>query len=229
VDAEEPMRDLGLDLSPPGPIPASVLPAPGGGWMMFLWGAPAPSTRGAVLWRATADSPAGPWVADPEPVLPLGEEGAWDDVALDFPAVLPVDQGYHMFYGAVGGESPDRASIGRATSADGEHWIRAEGPVIEPGLCPGDTAAAAPRVLETADGHLLLYNAERRVFAGRSDDALTWECAADDPLLTADDVPGSEGIHTFAVAWFGERVLLLVESLVVGGSEVWLAELEVAG
>lgn len=229
VDADEPMRELGLDLSPPGPIPASVVRAPDDGWMMFFWGAPAPSTRGAVLWRATAQSPAGPWVADPEPVLPLGEDGAWDDVALDFPAVLPVEQGYHMFYSAVGHESPDRASIGRATSADGEHWIRAEGPIIEPGLCPGDAATAAPRVLETGDGYLLLYNGERRVFAARSDDAVTWECAAEDPLFTADDVPSSEGIHTFTASRHGDRVLLLIESLVAGGSEVWLAELEVAG
>jgi hypothetical protein len=229
VDAEEPMRDLGLDLSPPGPIPASVLPAPGGGWMMFFWGAPAPDRRGAVLWRATAESPAGPWLADPEPVLPLGESGAWDDVALDFPSVLPAEEGYVMLYSAVGSSSRETTAIGRATSPDGVSWAREDGPLLQAGSCFASDYSAAPRVLRTADGWLMLYNADRRVGATRSDDGVSWACAADAPILTAADVPNSEGIHTFATTPFGDRVLLLVESLVAGGSEVWLAELEDAG
>jgi hypothetical protein len=229
VDPDEPMRDLGLDLSPPGPIPATVLPGPDRGWVMYLWGAPAPSTRGAVLWRATSDAPSGPWTADPQPVLPLGAADAWDDVALDFPTVVRDGDGFLMLYSAVGSGSPQAASIGRATSADGAAWQRGEAPVIEPGDCFAGESAAAPRVLGSDDGWLMLFNADRRVGAARSDDGVAWSCAADEPILTSADVPGSGGIHTFAMSRFGDRVLLLVESLVDGGSEVWLAELEAGG
>ena len=74
---------------PAGPIPGSVIQADDGTWVMYLWGVPAEAFSGGVIYRATAPSPAGPWVADPEPVLPLGEPGAWDDAGLDFPAVVP--------------------------------------------------------------------------------------------------------------------------------------------
>jgi hypothetical protein len=38
-------------------------------------------------------------------------------------------------------------------------------------------------------------------------------------------VPGGQGIHTFAAAADGSGVSLLVESLIEGGSELWLAHL----
>ena len=69
IDENPPFEELGLELSPPGPIPGSVIQAEDGTWVMYLWGVPAPQSEGAVIYRATASSPAGPWVADPEPVL----------------------------------------------------------------------------------------------------------------------------------------------------------------
>ena len=75
IDEALPFEELGLELSPPGPIPGSVIQADDGTWVMYLWGVPAPQSEGAVIYRATASSPAGPWVADPEPVLPWVRPG----------------------------------------------------------------------------------------------------------------------------------------------------------
>ena len=43
------------------------------------------------------------------------------------------------------------------------------------------------------------------------------------------EVPGSEGIHTVAVAADGGTTHILLESLIGGGSEVWLGELDLPG
>ncbi|HET7521409.1 MAG TPA: hypothetical protein VFK61_07715, partial [Candidatus Limnocylindria bacterium] len=114
VDEADPFADLGLDLSPPGPIPGSVLQADDGGWLMYLWGTPAPLMRGGVIWRATADSPAGPWVADSEPAVDTGEPSAWDDLGLDFPAVVRTADGYLMLYGGVANADRESSRIGLA-------------------------------------------------------------------------------------------------------------------
>ena len=93
------------------------------------------AVEGAVIYRATAPSPAGPWVADPEPVLGLGEAGAWDDLALDFPAVVPMGGGYLMLYGGIDGNETTR--IGVATSDDGISWQK------DPNRCSPRRAAAS--------------------------------------------------------------------------------------
>ena len=144
IDENPPFEELGLELSPPGPIPGSVLQAEDGTWVMYLWGVPAPQSEGAVIYRATAPSPAGPWVADPEPVLGLGEPGAWDDLALDFPAVVPVGAGYLMLYGGIDGNETDahrRRDLGRRhqlaegprTGARRRELRQARAPAMPPG------------------------------------------------------------------------------------------------
>lgn len=227
IDEADPFAELGLDLSPPGPVAGSVLHADDGSWLMYLWGVPAPADFGAVIFRATAASPAGPWVADPEPVLPLGESGAWDDLGVDFPAVVRTDDGYLMIYGAANSADRETSSIGVATSPDGVAWTRdAANPVIEADHCGDADAryAALPRLLQPADWPMvLLFDVGRQIRVATSTNAREWTCASPEPILTADDVPGSQGIHTIAATMVDGSISVLVESLIGGGSELWLA------
>ena len=229
IDPADPFENLGLDLSPPGPIAGSVLQADDGSWLMYLWGVPAPARFGAVIFRATADSPAGPWVADPEPVLPLGARGAWDDFGVDFPAVTRTDDGYLMLYGAANSANRETSSIGLATSVDGVTWVKdGANPVIRPDHCgdPDARYAAGPRLLEPANyPNLLLFDVGRGIRIATSTDAREWTCASAEPIVTAADVPGSEGIHTIAATMVDGEISVLVESLIggSGGSELWLA------
>jgi hypothetical protein len=187
----------------------------------------------AALWRATAATPAGPWVADPEPVIPRGEPGAWNDIGLDFPSVVRTAAGYVMLFSAAGSADRNVGRIGAATSPDGVSWTPLPDPVIEPGLCGAHDAqsVAGPRLLALDDGLLLLYagypaaGSRQGVLAARSDDGRSWTCASAEPLLVGADVPGGQGVHTFSVASAGGRISVLVESLVDGGSELWAADL----
>jgi hypothetical protein len=226
IDETPALEELGLDLSRPGPIPGSVIQASDGTWVMYLWGIPAPLSRGGEIYRATAESPAGPWVADPDPVLRAGELGAWDDSGIDFPAVVPMGGGYLMLYGGLDGS--DTTRIGVATSDDGITWRKDPEPVLEAGSCgkPGAQYAATPRLMATAEGYLLLFDQDRETAMATSPDGHDWTCSGPNALLVAGDVPGGQGIHTFAAANVDGIVSILIESLIDGGSEIWLGELQ---
>ena len=226
IDENPVLEELGLDLSRPGPIPASVIQEEDGTWVMYLWGIPAPLSRGGEIYRATADSPAGPWVADPEPVLTTGELGAWDDSGIDFPAVVPMGSGFLMLYGGLDGS--DTTQIGVATSDDGITWQKDPEPVLNAASCgkPGAQYAATPRLMATAEGYLLLFDQDRETAMATSPDGHEWTCSGPNPLLVAEDVPGGQGIHTFAAADIDGTVSVLIESLIDGGSEIWLGELQ---
>ncbi|MGC2657459.1 MAG: hypothetical protein WA324_05750, partial [Bryobacteraceae bacterium] len=77
---------------------------------------------------ATADNPEGPWTAwSGNPVLPVGETGAWDDAGYSEAKVFYRDGMFHMFYGGAKEYVPRRLtqeSIGYAYSLDGEHFIK---------------------------------------------------------------------------------------------------------
>jgi hypothetical protein len=227
IDENPPFDELGLELSPPGPIPGSVIQVGDGTWVMYLWGVPAPQSEGAVIYRATASSPAGPWVADPEPVLGLGEPGAWDDLALDFPAVVPMGDGYLMLYGGIDGTETTR--IGVATSDDGISWQKDPEPVLAADSCGklGARYAAQPRPIAMDDGYLLLFDQDRETAMATSTDGHAWTCVGPDPLLVAEDVPGGQGIHTIAATDVDGGVSMLIESLIDGGSEIWLGVLQI--
>lgn len=225
IDPADPLATLGIELSPPGPIPTSVLQIDGV-WVMYLWGVPAPQFDQSAIWRATATDPGGPWTADADPVLLPGVAGAWDDRGLDFPAVVPAADGFLMLYSASGGAEQNVARIGRATSPDGITWTRGDDAVAERGVCPFDTRyVAQPRILSSASELHVLYDTERRIGAAAAGlDASGWRCLSDAPLLSGSDIPGGQGIHTEAVARTPTGFSVLLESLVEGASELWLGE-----
>jgi hypothetical protein len=236
IDPSPPFGGAEADFSPPGPVPTSLVQLADGSWAMYVWGTPVAGSDAAVIWRATADSAAGPWTMGAEPVLERGDAAAWDGAGIDFPSVVPADDGYLMLFSGVGSADRDAASIGVATSPDGVSWTKSPDPVMGPGLCGGfdERSVGLPRLLRTDAGYTVVYAGytgdgfSLSVGLARSRDGLAWSCASPNPLFTGGDLPGSEGIHTIAVATDGATTHLLLESLIGGGSEVWLAELDVA-
>ncbi len=230
VDPGDPLLSLESEFSPPGPVPGTVLQMTGGEWVMYLWGTPAPLVSGAAIYRATADSPGGPWTMDPEPVVPLGEPGEVDDLGLDFPAVLPTDDGWLMLYGANGGDAPHTARILLATSDDGITWEK-HGRVIEPELCGGTEInyIAMPRLF-SQDGALLAF-AEMRddVYALRSEDGMTWTCQ-EQPVFPISAIERGDRVHTFAAGRDVDGgINLMIEALFTPPSgevfsNIWMAE-----
>ena len=229
LDGNDPFADLGLEASPPGPIPGSVIQVDGE-WVMYLWAVPVPQIEGAQIYRATAPGPGGPWTADPEPVLAVGDPGEVDDGGLDFPAVVETDDGFVMLYGANGGDHPNEARILLARSDDGVTWEKA-GRVLEPEVCGGQSTdfIAIPRLFSFDGGYLALTLLDSDIAAVRSLDAVEWTCAADGPAFLAGQIQGSDRVHTVAAAQVGDGINVIIEALMtapdgVVGSELWLAE-----
>ena len=92
----------------------------------------------------------------------------------------------------------------------------------------GARYAAGPRLIPTGGGYLLLFDQDRETAMATSTDGHAWTCVGPDPLLVAEDVPGGQGIHTIAAADVDGEVSVLIESLIDGGSEIWLGELQLA-
>ncbi len=62
-------------------------------------------------------------VKDPNPVLGVGQEGSWDDAAVNYPSVIVDGSNYKMWYGGYDGTN---FRIGYATSPDGINWTKAD-------------------------------------------------------------------------------------------------------
>ena len=232
VNAGDPLAALESAFSPPGPVPGTVLHPTDDEWVMYLWGTPSPLVNGAEIYRATAADPGGPWTVDEEPVVPLGEPGEVDDLGLDFPAVLPTDEGWFMLYGANGGDRPHTARILLATSPDGITWEK-QGRVIEPQDCGGADIdfTAMPRLFADAGGGFLAFaEMGNDVFALRSNDAIDWTCQ-EEPVFPISMIEGGDRVHTYAAGRNPEGgINLMVESLFtspdgVVTSNIWAAEM----
>ncbi|GBD36568.1 hypothetical protein HRbin36_01693 [bacterium HR36] len=76
------------------------------------------------------------WKKLPDPVLPLGPKGSWDEHSHACPCVLKLPDGFHMFYlgsGTYKGRGP-AWRVGHATSPDGLKWTRSgDEPVLDIG------------------------------------------------------------------------------------------------
>ncbi len=84
------------------------------------------------------------------PILTVGEAGAWDSGSVWNPRVILKDGAFHMFYtGGMDASSPP--AVGYATSEDGLHWTKYEdNPVLE--MDPAITKAGIPNVTPVLDG-----------------------------------------------------------------------------
>jgi hypothetical protein len=244
--ADASLAGLSEGLGNPGAMPTSVLEE-ADRWVMYFVGTLATGERGWDIWRATAPGPDGPWTRSDGPVFRRGAAGAWDAGALDFPTVIPAEDGYTMFYSAIPSLTSDEGAVGMATSPDGIAWTRHDDPatteprlaesdpVATPGLCGGfdDRAVHQPRVLVGSTGLYLVYagyagSLDSRPgvgFATSIDGGLTWGCQWPASVIDPSELPAGEGIHTVNAFMRADRPTLLLEWLRNGGSEDWLAHL----
>jgi hypothetical protein len=239
------LAGLSTGLGNPGAMPTSVL-ATDAGWVMYYTGTLATERQGWDIRRATAPGPDGPWTPGDAPVLRRGPAGAWDSGALDFPTVIPTDDGWSMFYSGIDLAHRDRGSIGLATSTDGLAWTKRDDPatvdavaaesdpIAQPGLCGGfdDRAIHQPRVVPSSDGLVMAYAGytgalDSRAslgYASSGDGGHTWRCAWQGPALDTTGLPGGF-VHTITAFRHGDRIGLLVEWFTSAGTDVWLADL----
>jgi hypothetical protein len=128
----------------------------------------------AVIGRATAPDPEGPWTVDPDPVLTPGPPGTFDDLRVMRPSVVVEDAVVYLFY--VGVNSERRSAIGLATSTDGRTFDRVTEPVLFPELGWEGSRLDRPEVILVDGLWWMLYEADGRPLgAARSADGVTWE------------------------------------------------------
>jgi predicted GH43/DUF377 family glycosyl hydrolase len=138
---------------------------------------------------------------DPEPVLVPGPEGAWDELGLEWPSVVPNGDELRMYYGV---KTKDGHAIALATSTDGIHWTKyndpATGDVPYAESDPVFTSQSGweykkvdrPRVVHAPDGWVMIYQAgtsvDQRGLA-ISEDGIAWKTHPENPVLHTDVFP----------------------------------------
>ncbi len=231
--------------------PSSAVILDDGTWAMFFHTSGGLTTRRAVIGRATAPGPEGPWTVDPEPVLDVGESEAWDSGGVGYPMVLPAGDGYLMWYDGHRGDQDqlgDR-SIGLATSSDGAVFTRHDDPsTTDPLFAGGDPVLATtpgtwdaervfdPNVVATGGGFVMVYSTANvrssRFTTGYgfafSEDGIAWEKGTGEGFgWTVDAFPASQrSLGSMALAE-GEQLLLYFDLLFTGYGETYVVPMEV--
>lgn len=189
----------------------SALVEPDGTWILYFYTLSGGGFMGpGEIGRATAPAPTGPWTIDLDPVLNPGPSGAWDDVQVSGPNVLKTEEGYLMYYDALGQGST--SMIGMATSSDGMQWEKYNDPATndtafaesDPVLTASDDGwdskrVIDPNVIKTNDGFEMIYLAtsgtgkfapgEFSFGAATSPDGIDWTESDRNPVLSSRDHP----------------------------------------
>ena len=172
---------------------------PDGTWVLYYHTFTSGSTPG-FIGRATAPGPLGPWHFDETPVLSPGSQGEWDDTQVMRVNVLPLDEGFVMYYAGTTGQFD--SAIGMATSSDGISWQKYDDPTTtEAPFAESDPIMQAavpwegerlgrPEVLQTEDGWVMLYEGGRGSQTGLaiSDDGLNFRRYEANPLLDRENM-----------------------------------------
>lgn len=157
------------------------------------------------------------------------------------PSVVRTDEGYVMFYA---GQKGSVAAIGKATSADGRHWIKYDDPATTEApyaesdpIFTGSTDAAwdrgsvyQPRVQYTPDGWVMLYAANSSALTTTppkhglaiSQDGLTW-IRTDGPVIDAAALNGGAIWYTELLYQDGTYFIFLELGKAGRGTEVYMA------
>jgi hypothetical protein len=167
----------------PGNIRNNCILVENGAWIMYFTATEGLGSFAGVIGRATAASPTGPWIADPEPVLEPGDSTAWDAGMIGHVEVLRSGDGYVMYYSAALG-------IGMATSIDGIAWEKYNDPATDqPAFAASDPVMAKsgvedPNVQMTPWGWAMAYRYKFSLYYAESDDGLHWKDAPTNPIIT---------------------------------------------
>jgi hypothetical protein len=249
VGTESLFADISVGHPDPGPIPAAAVQLDDGSWVLYGWASDDGEGTAFSSWRASAPEPEGPWTLDSPKVIVAGPAGSWDS---EMAAIASVQQTADGFAGWFEGQPPGseiRGDIGLVRSQDGLAWTKHDDPattearfvesdpVIPRGICGAGTRAAVfqPQVEHASDGYVAVFGgaaaarAAAFLFGAVSDDGVTWQCGTPDPILSAEYIPDSEGIHTIASLPLDDgRMAVIIESIRNGQSELWWATVEVA-
>ncbi len=218
---------------------SSVLALDDGRWVMFFHRVS--NSRPAVIGRATADSPLGPWTVDPEPVLLPGPEGAWDEGGVAWPSVLRPPDGdpapFLMYYAGSAAGAGD-TMIGLVTSADGITWQKHDDPeTVEMPFAESDPVLTGAeelwatqgvdraRVVVAPEGWLMVYQGGALVKRGLaySDDGLVWTADPDNPRLGLADFPFSATMWDTALIYHDGVYYYYTELGSMAGTDIYLA------
>lgn len=228
---EEPIL-LSADMpNDPIAIAASdVLVQDDGTWVLyyFNFNSAAWPRIAATIGRATADNPAGPWTPDEDPVLTGGEDGSWDERSVAYASVIPFEDGYVMYY--IGENARGIESLGRATSADGIMWEKDPEPVfmLDTSLREA-TSFVVNQVVYDGERWILAYkNTRSTIGIATSEDGITWERYADNPIISAAQIDGVNtiGYTSFMVDEDGGYMLFL-EGNIGSQTQVYAATVDI--
>ncbi len=225
---------------------SSALVMEDGSWVIYFYTWDSSSFPGSsVIGRATASSPAGPWVADPEPVLNLGAMGEWDAQQVLAPHVIQTTTGYVMYYS--GANTSGAQKIGMATSTDGVTWTKYNDPATteapyaesDPVFQTGEKGqwdagwVHQPRVFQTADGWVMIYRGTQNVKGEKmalglatSPDGIHWARSDLNPVFTPHDIPKAAYIWYDNVLLVNDTYYLFVEGDVNQSTQIYLATTE---
>jgi beta-1,2-mannobiose phosphorylase / 1,2-beta-oligomannan phosphorylase len=119
------------------------------------------------------------------PVLAVGDSGAWDDAAASPGGLFEHDGVFYLFYTGASFAQPAMAAVGLATSRDGVHWTRYGGNPVFSGGGPGRWDARIGRVYPLLrDGVLQLW------YSGNVEDGAEWSIG----VATSPFTPGGSGL-----------------------------------
>lgn len=133
------------------------------------------------------------WTKLPDPVLDIGDPGAFDDNIVAEPRVFHIGNQYIMLYW--GEKTPEEISIGRATSPDGIVWSKDPVPVLTASQPWESGRVASPGVIFDGETFHLWYSAGTADGIGyaSSTDSINWVKFPDNPVFTG----ASDSISTY--------------------------------
>jgi|GEM_PF-54685 len=206
-----------------GALILSGLVQPDGTWVLYYHTFTSSNSAG-YIGRATAPEPTGPWTFDDDPVLSPGNSGEWDDLQVMRVNVLPIEDGYVMYYAGV---NADGSQIGMATSDDGIIWEKYDNPdttdapfaesdpIMKPTVGWEGTSLGRPEVVQTDDGWVMLYEGGRngsQTGLAVSEDGIHFSRYAQNPILTTDQTVGNHPFFQGALFHQDDTYYYLIES-----------------
>lgn len=211
----------------------SVLVEEDGTWVLYFDTVAAQDLQVpfSVIGRATADSPTGPWKADPAPVLVPEAEG-WDSYAVQRPCVVKTEGGYLMYYQAFSDKSV-APTVALATSPDGRDWVKHEAPVFQGSDVTWGKHISIhyPYAVRNDSSWLLFFKASGDRFPESigmavSQDGIHWHLAQDQPVFQVKDYDRWITVFVLKVLRVDQTWYLFLELENLNGSRVNVAHFE---